>query len=79
MMLAWILSPFGRWLSVAGALFAAIGIAWLKGRAAGKAAWQAKRQAAKAKALTTSSEIRHNVQMDSDAALDRRLDRWMRD
>jgi hypothetical protein len=60
-------------------LFAAIGIAWLKGRAAGKAAWQAKRQAAKAKAITTSSEIRHDVQTASDAALASRLDRWMRD
>ena len=78
-MLAWILSPLGRWLSVASALFAAIGIARLKGRAAGKAAWQAKRQAAKVKAIITSSESRHDVQADSDAALDRRLDRWMRD
>ena len=79
MMLAWILSPIGRWLSLVGAVFAALGIAWLKGRAAGKAAWQAKRQAAKAKAITTSSEIRHDVQTDSGAGLDRRLDRWMRD
>jgi hypothetical protein len=79
MMLAWILSPIGRWLSLAGGVFAALGIAWLKGRAAGKAAWQEKRQAAKAKAITTSSEIRHDVQNDSDAALDRRLDHWMRD
>ena len=47
-MLAWILSPIGRWLSLVGAVFAALGIAWLKGRAAGKAAWHAKRQAAKA-------------------------------
>jgi hypothetical protein len=78
-MLAWIFSPLGRWLSFIGAMFAALGIAWLKGRAAGKAAWQVKRQAAKVKALTTSSEIRHDVQDDSDAALDRRLDRWMRD
>ena len=79
MMLAWILSPIGRWLSLVGVMFSALGIAWLKGRAAEKASWQGKRQAAKAKALTTSSEIRHNVQMDSDAALDRWLDRWMRD
>ena len=57
MMLAWILSPLGRWLSLVGAVFVALGMAWLKGRAAGKAAWQAKRQAAKAKAITTSSEI----------------------
>jgi hypothetical protein len=79
MMLAWILSPIGRWLSFAGALVTAFGIAWLKGRAAGKAAWETRRHAAKAKALTTSSEIRHDVQTDSDAALDRHLDRWMRD
>jgi hypothetical protein len=56
-MLAWILSPIGRWLSLVGAVFAALGVAWLKGRAAGKAAWHAKRQAAKAEAITTSSEI----------------------
>jgi hypothetical protein len=79
MMLAWILSPIGRWLSLVWAVLAALGIAWLKGRAAGKAAWHAKRQAAKAKALTTSSEVRHDVQTDSDAALDRRLDHWMRE
>lgn len=78
-MLVWIISPIGRWLSFVGAVFAALGIAWLEGRAGGKAAWQAKRQAAKTKALTTSSEIRHDVQTDSDAALDRRPDRWMRD
>ena len=47
MMLAWILSPIGRWLSLVGAVFAAIGIAWLKGRAAGKAAWQAKTSSCK--------------------------------
>ena len=79
MMLAWILSPLGRWLSVAGAVFATLGIVWLKGRAAGEAAWQAELQAAKANAITSSSEIRHDDQTDSDVALDCRLDRWMRD
>jgi len=79
MMLAWILSPLGRWLSLLGAVFAAIGIAWLRGRTAGKAVWAAKRDAARTKALQQSQEIRHDVQTDSDAALDRRLDRWMRD
>jgi len=79
MMLAWILSPIGRWLSLVGAVFAALGIAWLKGRAAGNAAWETRRHAARAKAITTASEIRHDVQTDSDAALDRRLVRWMRD
>jgi hypothetical protein len=79
MMLAWILSPIGRWLSLIGAVFAVLGVAWLRGRAAGRAAWAAKRDAARAKVLQHSQEIRHDVQTDSDAALDRRLDRWMRD
>lgn len=79
MMFSLILSPLGRWLSLAGAVFATLGIAWLKGRAAGKAAWEEKRRAAREKATRQSTEIRHEVQTDSDAALHRRLDRWMRD
>ena len=31
------------------------------------------------KAQRQSGDIRHDIQTDSDAALDRRLDRWMRD
>ncbi len=79
MMFSWILSPLGRWLSLAGAIVATLGVAWLKGRAAGQAAWEEKRRAAREKAMQQSTEIRHDVQTGSDAALDRRLDRWMRD
>ena len=79
MMFFWVLSPLGRWLSLAGALVATIGVAWLKGRAAGKASWEEKRRAAREKAIQQSTEIRQDVQNDSDAALDRRLDHWMRD
>lgn len=67
------------WALLAGGLTAALGIAWLKGRAAGKAAWEAKRQAARERATQQAGEIRHDVQNNSDPALDRRLDRWMRD
>ena len=67
------------WAALAAAVATALGIAWLRGRAAGTAAWQHKRQVAREKALRTSGEIRHDVQNDSDAGLDRRLDRWMRD
>ena len=79
MMLACILSPFGRWLTDAGMLFAALGIAWLRVHVAGKAAWKAKRQAARVNAISISTEILHCVQTDIDAALDRPLDRWMLD
>lgn len=67
------------WTVLAGALVAALGIAWLRGRAAGKASWEARRAQVRDNAQRQSGEIRHDVQTDSDAALDRRLDRWMRD
>ncbi|WP_373504676.1 hypothetical protein [Aestuariivirga sp.] len=79
MMFSWLLSPLGRWLSLAGTFVATLTVVWLKGRAAGKAAWEEKRHAAREKAMKQSKEIRHDVQTDSDAALDCRLDRWMRD
>ncbi len=79
MMFSWILSPLGRWLSLAGAVVTALGVAWLKGRAASKAEWEEKRRAAREKAIQQSMEIRHDVQNESDAALDCRFDRWMRD
>jgi hypothetical protein len=74
---AW--SRVSGWAALVTAIIAALGIAWLRGRAAGKAAWAAKRQAARDRAIRQSGEIRHDVQNSSDPALDRRLDRWMRD
>ena len=74
---AW--SRLSGWALLAAGLLAALGLAWLKGRAAGKAAWEAKRQAVRDRAIRQSGEIRHEVQNSNDAALDRRLGRWMRD
>lgn len=67
------------WAALAAVLVAALGAAWLRGRAAGKAAWEKKRQAARDRAMRQSGEIRHDVQNSSDPALDRRLERWMCD
>lgn len=50
-MFAWILSPIGRWLSLAGTVVATLGVAWLKGRVAGKAAWEEKRRVTREKAM----------------------------
>lgn len=72
-------SRVAGWAVLVTAIIAALGIAWLRGRAAGKTAWAAKRQAARDRAIRQSGEIRHDVQNSSDPALDRRLDRWMRD
>ncbi len=74
---AW--SRLSGWAVLGAGVFAALGIAWLRGRAAGQAAWETKRQAARDRAMRQSEEIRHEVQNSSDSALDRRLRRWMRD
>ena len=74
---AW--SRLSGWAALPAGIVAALGIAWLKGRAAGKAVWEARRQAARDRAIRQSGEIRNDVQNSSDPALDRRLDRWMRD
>lgn len=74
---AW--SRLSGWAALVAGLVAAVGIAWLKGRAAGKAAWQTERQAVRDRAIRQSGEIRHDVQNSSDPDLDRSLDRWMRD
>jgi hypothetical protein len=78
-MLTGLWSRVSGWAALAAGILAALGIAWLKGRAAGKAAWEAKRQAVRDRAIRQSGEIRHDIQNSSDPALDRRLDRWMRD
>jgi hypothetical protein len=75
-------SRLSGWVALAAAVlaaFAALGIAWLRGGAAGMAAWEAKRQTARGKAIRRSGEIRHDIQNSSDSALDHRLDRWMHD
>lgn len=74
---AW--SRLSGWAALAAAIVTALGIAWLRGRAAGKASWEARRQQVREKAQRQSGDIRHDVQTGSDAALDRLLDRWMRD
>jgi hypothetical protein len=67
------------WLSLALALIVALVITWRRGRAAGKAAYATRRAEARIRALTTSREIRHDVETSDPADRNRRLDRWMRD
>jgi hypothetical protein len=74
---AW--SRVSGWAALVTALIAALGMAWLRGRAEGKAAWEAKREATRDKAQRQSGDIRHDVQNSSDPDLDRRLGGWMRD
>ena len=67
------------WLSLLLALMVALAIAWRRGRAAGKAAYATRRADARIRALTTSRDIRHDVETTDPAARDHRLERWMRD
>ena len=78
-MLAGLSRRVALWLSLGLALMVALAITWRRGRAAGKAAYVTRRAEARIRALTTSREIRHDVETSDPADRDRRLDRWMRD
>lgn len=67
------------YIAIAGAVIAALGIAWLKGRSAGREAYVRKREAVRAHAVEAAQEIREDARKDTDAGIDQRLDRWMRD
>ena len=67
------------WLSLGLALLLALVITWRRGRAAGKAAYATRRAKARIRALTTSRDIRHDVETSDPADRNSRLDRWMRD
>lgn len=67
------------WLSLAGAVALAVGLAFLKGRSAGKKAYEDRAKDARLKALQTEKEVRDDVEAASDDDLDRRLSKWMRD
>ena len=67
------------YLSLAGAVLVAIGIAFIKGRADGKATYERQREKAKHAASTKAEKIRHEIGKSPDADVDRRLGKWMRD
>lgn len=67
------------YLSLAGAVIIAIGIAFIMGRSEGKAAYVRRREKAKQAASQKAEKIRDEIENAPDARVDRRLDRWMRD
>lgn len=67
------------YLSLAGAVLVALGMAFIMGRSAGKEAYVKQREIAKKKASQTAEKVRDEIQNAPDARVDRRLDRWMRD
>jgi hypothetical protein len=73
----WLVLP--RWLKATilgtGAILAAYGF----GRNKGFRDEQVRRDRANARAVETRKEVDDEVRNDSDAAVDRKLDRWMRD
>lgn len=67
------------YLSLAGAVLVAIGLAFIMGRSAGKEAYVKQREIAKKKAARKAETIRYEIDKAPDDRVDRRLDRWMRD
>ena len=67
------------YLSLAGAVLVALGMAFIMGRSAGKEAYVKQREIAKKKASKAAENVRDEIQNAPDDRVDRRLDRWMRD
>lgn len=77
--LAALWSRASLYLSLAGAVVIAIGIAFIKGRAEGKATYVRQREKVKHAASKKAEQIRDEIQNAPDARVDSRLDKWMRD
>jgi hypothetical protein len=76
-------SAIGRRALLWGALIlilvSALRIATRKGRHAAKAEFAIRTAEARIRALRTSREVRHEIEVLPEPERDRRLDRWMRD
>ena len=67
------------WAALILILVSALRIATRKGRHAAKAEFAIRTAEARIRALRTSREVRHEIEVLPEAERDRRLDRWMRD
>lgn len=79
---AWALSAWSKvsyYVAIAAAVVAFLFFVWLQGSQSAKRAYREKRERARQKAIKTQREIADEVRNRSDADLDRRLDKWMRD
>lgn len=77
--LAYLWSRASLLLSLLGAVVVALGIAFIKGRADGKATYIRQREKAKQAASKKAEKIRDEIHSASDSRINSRLDRWMRD
>ncbi|MDV7272080.1 hypothetical protein RYZ20_14385 [Thioclava sp. A2] len=67
------------WGALALGLLIALRVAARRGRHAAEADFAIRAAEARVRALQTSKDIRHEVQITDRADLERRADRWMRD
>lgn len=67
------------YVTIAGAVLIAIGIAFIKGRAEGKATYVRQREQAKQAAAKKAEQVRDEIQNTPGPRVDSRLDKWMRD
>jgi len=74
-----IIARLKTWAIAAGIVLAAIGIAFLKGRASERAAQSHQRLKERRKAIKTAQEIENDVANDSRNDLLRRARRWLPD
>ena len=66
-------------VAIAGAVAVAVGVVWLRMKEAARAEYERRRAADREKAAKTAQEVSDDVANSSNADVDQRLDRWMRD
>lgn len=71
-------AKFAGWAVGAGAILAAIGGVWLKGRSDGKAAEQAAIARHRAEAIENKRKLDDEIDNLAPADVDERFDRWVR-
>lgn len=77
--MTWLWGKLTGWAAAIGAVIAVLAAAYFKGRREGSQNAKQKQAEADAKAVKTARKVEDDVRKSSDADIDDKLSRWMRD
>ena len=77
--LIWFWGKFQKYIILTGAAVAFVATVWFKGYSASQERFRKRQEKALESQRKSKEKIREKVRNSSDAELDRRMERWMRD
>lgn len=77
--MTWLWGKLTGWAAAIGAVIAVLAAAYFKGRREGSQSAKQKQAEADAKAAKTARKVEDDVRKSSDADINDRLSKWMRD